>query len=182
MKFNNSDILIHSGSNFNINLNSNDNIQMQFISNDKEYTLENADIYSKLILGKCNTCDSWYKDQFNGFSYDKVLVAGLGLGLIPQDLYTLENCSQVDVVDNNLELINCVNNSGHLNNNINIINDDIYSYDTSNLYDLIIIDIYWTVSEMTDSQYDSLKNKYLNNLNSGGVLYFPINKKWDIKI
>ena len=106
MKFNNSDILIYSGSNFNINLNSNNNIQMQFISNDKEYTLENADIYSKLILGKCNTCDSWYKDQFNGFSYDKVLVAGLGLGLIPQDLYTLENCSQVDVVDNNLELIN----------------------------------------------------------------------------
>ena len=65
--------------------------------------------------------------------------------------------------------------------NINLINDDIYSYDTSNLYNLIIIDIYWTVSEMTDSQYNSLKNKYLNNLNSGGVLYFPINKKWDIK-
>ena len=41
----------------------------------------------------------------------------------------------------------------------------------------------WTETViMTDSQYNSLKNKYLNNLNSGGVLYFPINKKWDIKI
>ena len=49
------------------------------------------------------------------------------------------------------------------------------------LYDLIIIDIYWIESEMTNVQYDSLKNKYLNNLNLGGVLYFPVNKKWDIK-
>tara|TARA_A100001035_G_scaffold267555_1_gene251613 strand:- start:1130 stop:1672 length:543 start_codon:yes stop_codon:yes gene_type:complete len=179
MKFNNSDLLIYSGSSINVSLNKNDNIQIKYAPNN--YVLENVDIYSKLILGKCDTCDSWYKDQFNGFSYDKVLVAGLGLGLIPQDLYTQENCSQVDVVDNNQEVIDWVNNSGHLDPNINLINDDIYSYNTSELYDLIIIDIYWIGSEMTDSQYESLKNKYLNNLNVGGVLYFPVNKKWEVK-
>tara|TARA_Y100000114_G_scaffold6863_1_gene5500 strand:- start:2645 stop:3187 length:543 start_codon:yes stop_codon:yes gene_type:complete len=179
MKFNNSDLLIYSGSSFNVTLNENDNIQIKFIPSN--HILENKDKYSKLILGKCDTCDAWYKDKFSGFSYDKVLVAGLGLGLIPQDLYTQENCSQVDVVDSNQEVIDWANNSGHLDPNINLINDDIYSYNTSELYDLIIIDTYWSESEMTDSQYESLKNKYLNNLNVGGVLYFPVNKKWEVK-
>ena len=179
MKFNNSDLLIYSGSSFNVSLNKNDNIQIEFIPSNN--ILENKDKYSKLILGKCDTCDAWYKDKFSGFSYDKVLVAGLGLGLIPQDLYTQENCSQVDVVDNNQEVIDWANNSGHLDPNINLINDDIYSYNTSELYDLIIIDTYWSESELTDSQYESLKNKYLNNLNVGGVLYFPVNKKWEVK-
>jgi hypothetical protein len=179
MKFNNSDLLIYSGSSFNVTLNENDNIQIKFIPSN--HILENKDKYSKLILGKCDTCDAWYKDKFSGFLYDKVLVAGLGLGLIPQDLYTQENCSQVDVVDSNQEVIDWANNSGHLDPNINLINDDIYSYNTSELYDLIIIDTYWSESELTDSKYESLKNKYLNNLNVGGVLYFPVNKKWEIK-
>ena len=179
MKFNNSDLLIYSGNSFNVSLNQNNNIQIKYTPSN--HILENVDIYSKLILGKCNTCDTWYKDKFSGFSYDKVLVAGLGLGLIPQDLYTLENCSQVDVVESNKEVIDWVNDSGHLDPNINLIFTNIYSYDTSELYDLIIIDIYWNESEMTNTQYDSLKNKYFNNLNLGGVLYFPVNKKWDIK-
>jgi hypothetical protein len=46
------------------------------------------------------------------------------------------------------------------------------------MYDLIIFDNYWYDSEMTNDQFESLKNKYLNNLNSGGVLLFPVSKKW----
>ena len=57
MKFNNSDLLIYSGSSFNVSLNKNDNIQIEFISSNN--ILENKDKYSKLILGKCDTCDAW---------------------------------------------------------------------------------------------------------------------------
>ena len=68
-----------------------------------------------------------------------------------------------------------------LDNNINIIQDDIYNYNTSDLYDLIIIDIIWNSNEMTEVQYQSLETKFLNNLNTGGALYTPVKEKWVIK-
>ena len=49
------------------------------------------------------------------------------------------------------------------------------------LYDLIIIDTIWHEFEINEEQYQSLKDKYMNNLNPGGVLYIPMLKKWDIK-
>ena len=49
-----------------------------FLNDDKNYT--------KLFLGRCNKCNPFYKDFFNNFEFDTVLVAGLGLGLIPQEL------------------------------------------------------------------------------------------------
>ena len=49
MKFNNSDLLIYSGSSINVSLNKNDNIQIKYTPNN--YILENVDIYSKLVLG-----------------------------------------------------------------------------------------------------------------------------------
>jgi SAM-dependent methyltransferase len=178
MKFNNTDLLIYTGSNINVLENSHGNIVMIFTNGN--YHLENVDYYSKFILGKCETCgDNWFKDNFNTFTYDKVLVVGLGLGLIPQDLIIEENCSQVDVIEIDQEVIDWANSSNHLNENINIIKGDIYTYDIQNrMYDLIIFDNYWYDSEMTNDQFESLKNKYLNNLNSGGVLLFPVSKKW----
>ena len=85
------------------------------------------------------------------------------------------------MVESSQELIDWTNNSGHLDSKINLIHDDIYNYNTSVLYDLIIFDIFWNDSSLTDDLFEFLKNKYLNNLNIGGVLYFPINKKWIVK-
>jgi hypothetical protein len=34
---------------------------------------------------------------------------------------------------------------------------------------------------MSEKQYQLLENKFLNNLNTGGVLYVPVIKKWKIK-
>lgn len=180
MQFNNSDLLLYSGKEFNIQQNSIGNIEMSLLDG-SGICLENSDFYSKLILGKCDRCNTWYKENFDNFTYDKVLVAGLGLGLIPQDLCIEENCSKIDVVESSQELIDWTNNSGHLDSKINLIHDDIYNYNTSVLYDLIIFDIFWNDSSLTDDLFEFLKNKYLNNLNIGGVLYFPINKKWIVK-
>lgn len=179
MKFIDNNISIYSGSYFNVSKNDSGTSIMKFSNG---YQQDNLELYNNIMLGGCDTCqDNWIYTQFNGFTYDKVLVAGLGLGLIPQELYTIKNCSKVDVVEINQDVIDWVNNSNHLDSNINIFQSDVYEYTTLDLYDLIIIDTIWHEFEINEEQYQSLKDKYMNNLNPGGVLYIPVLKKWDIK-
>ena len=95
---------------------------------------------------------------------------------------SLENGIIIDDSDSlNLYTNNKQSEGLILDNNINIIQDDIYNYNTSDLYDLIIIDIIWNSNEMTEVQYQSLETKFLNNLNTGGALYTPVKEKWVIK-
>jgi spermidine synthase len=111
-----------------------------------------------------------YKD----FTFDTVLVGGLGLGLIPEYLKTQENCSVVDVVEINNELISWVNSEGFLDNTINIIEGDIYSYSTSNKYDLIIIDLWWDENEISEQNKTDLLANWSDNLNVGGKIILPV--------
>ena len=180
MKFDDLKFIDYTGSNFNVSKHSNGLATLTFSNG---FKIQNFSKYSEIYLGKCSSCSNstWINNNFNGFSYDKVLVAGLGFGLIPQELKTIDNCSKVDVVEIDQELINYINNCNQLDNNINIIQDDIYNYNTSDLYDLIIIDIIWNSNEMTEVQYQSLETKFLNNLNTGGALYTPVKEKWVIK-
>ena len=132
-----------------------------FLNDDKNYT--------KLFLGRCNKCNPFYKDFFNNFEFDTVLVAGLGLGLIPQELIEVNKCSKVDCLEISQEMIDYTHNSGHLNQNINLIQGDIYQYSTSNMYDLIIIDTIWQKHNMSDDQWNILVKKYKPNLNPKGA-------------
>ena len=138
MKFIDNNIQDYTGTDFNVFKNPDGVTIMKF--NDTQQWLSNMEQYGNLFLGGCDSCSSFYKDSFDGFSYDSVLVAGLGFGLIPQELITSKNCSKVDVVEINQEVINYNNTSGHLDSNINIFQSDVYEYTTLDLYDLIIID------------------------------------------
>lgn len=176
MKFLDNNIADYTGTNFNVYKDGQGVTVMKFNSND--IWVSNVDIYSKLFLGKCDSCTSFYRDTFDGFTYDSVLVAGLGLGLIPQDLYEVENCSTVDVVEIDQEVIDFTNTSGHLNSNINLIQGDIHTYTTAATYDLIIVDTIWSNEEMTEEQWNNLVTNYTDNLNTGGAIYLPVSKKW----
>jgi hypothetical protein len=143
--------------------------------------IENNEMYSKVMLGKCETCNPFYKNSFNGFSYDTVLVVGLGLGLVPQELSEVNKCSKIDVLEIDQEIIDYTISSGHLNSDINLIQGDIYNYTTIETYDLIIIDTIWYEHEMTDENYELLENRLLPNINTGGALYVPIKNKWLVK-
>ena len=143
--------------------------------------IENNEMYSKVMLGKCETCNPFYKNSFDGFSYDKVLVVGLGLGLVPQELSEVNKCSKIDVLEIDQEIIDYNISSGHLNSDINLIQGDIYNYTTIETYDLIIIDTIWYEHEMTDENYELLENRLLPNINTGGALYVPIKNKWLVK-
>ena len=143
--------------------------------------IENNEMYSKVMLGKCETCNPFFKNSFNGFSYDTVLIVGLGLGLVPQELSEVNKCSKIDVLEIDQEMIDYTISSGHLNSNINLIQGDIYNYTTIETYDLIIIDTIWYEHEMTDENYELLENRLLPNINTGGALYVPIKNKWLVK-
>ena len=82
------------------------------------------------------------------------------------------------MVEINQEVINYNNTSGHLDSNINLIQGDIHSYTTSEMYDLILIDTIWQESEMTEDQWQALVTRFTNNLNTNGVIYSPILTKW----
>ena len=77
--------------------------------------IENNEMYSKVMLGKCETCNPFFKNSFDGFSYDTVLVVGLGLGLIPYELSEVNGCSKIDVLEIDQEIIDYTISSGHLN-------------------------------------------------------------------
>ena len=143
--------------------------------------IENNEMYSKVMLGKCETCNPFYKNSFDGFSYDTVLVVGLGLGLIPYELSEVNGCSKIDVLEIDQEIIDYTISSGHLNSDINLIQGDIYNYTTTEIYDLIIIDTIWYAHEMSNEDCELLKSRLLPNINTGGALYFPIKEKFIIR-
>ena len=141
--------------------------------------IDNISEYASVFLGKCISCKGFYKDSFKDFAYDSVLVAGLGFGLIPNELSEVNKCSKIDVVEISQEVIDYNISSGHLNTNINIIKGDIFEYITNEKYDLIIIDTIWNENEMSEEQVQALTSKFLTtNLNIGGALYIPIKNNW----
>ena len=89
--------------------------------------------------------------------------------------YVASKCDIIDTVEINNELIATVKNMGYLNPKINIMGGNIYTHETDKTYDLIIFDLWWHHDGPEYlSQKHNLIQKYMNNLNEGGYLYFPI--------
>jgi len=176
MKFIDTDLQDYAGNEITVFKNKDNATIMEFPAGS---WLDNTNFYAKLFLGKCDACTDFYKDSFKDFTYNSVLVAGLGFGLIPNELNKVNNCSKIDVVEINQEVINYHNLSKHLSSEINIIKHDIFEYTTEEKYDLIIIDIIWEEEDMSEAQVELLTSKFMDkNLNKEGVLYIPVKKKW----
>lgn len=110
--------------------------------------------------------------KINELTYSSVLIGGLGLGYIPYWILNNTNCQTVDILDNNSELISWTVSNNHLGSNANLIDGDVYSYTTSNTYDLILMDIWWGVdSENIDENEPILINRFKDNLTPGGSIY-----------
>ena len=71
---------------------------------------------------------------------------GLGLGLLAETLKVEKECSVVDVVDNNQELIDYVN---YIDDSITIEKADAFTYKPSKKYDLILVDLWWGPEDIT---------------------------------
>ena len=135
-----------------------------------ESTIDNVEYYSTIMLGDCTNCEK-IKELYKDFTYDKVLVLGLGLGLVPETLKIEKECSVVDVVENNQELIDYVD---FIDSSINIVKDDAYTYSPNKKYDLILVDLWWGHEDITDEMISDLENNYKDYLEDKGKIIIPI--------
>jgi spermidine synthase len=102
--------------------------------------------------------------------FNSILVGGLGSGNIP---YVCQNFAQVDVIENDQNIIDIVSQLNHLGENVNVINGDIFTFEPTKTYDVIVMDIWY--NSIPVEVTEEIINKYLPCLNEGGFLYLPLN-------
>ena len=139
--------------------------------------IENTEHYGKVFLGDCESCTKM-ATLYNGFSFDQILICGLGLGLLPEYAKSIKKCSVIDVVENNQELIDYVD---YLDTPINIIKGDAL-YGSQDIlpnryYDLILIDLWWKEEDITQQIQDNIKNNYYSFLKANGKIILPLLEK-----
>ena len=169
MKIEESKINVHSGTSFNVTKTG--GVSKIDFGDDK--WIENADYYGEVLLGDCEECIE-VTALYNGFSFDKILIGGLGLSLIPEYAKSVKNCRVIDVIENNQELIDYVD---FLESPINIIKGDALSYTPTKKYDLILIDLWWDEDNITQEIQDNIKSNYSSHLESGGKILLPTLEK-----
>ena len=140
-------------------------------------SIDNVEYYATIMLGDCENCDK-VKELYKDFTYDKVLVLGLGLGLIPETLKVEKQCSVVDDVENNKELIDYVN---FIDASINVIEHDAFTYTPTKKYDLILVDLWWGHEDITEEILNNIENNYKIHLEENGRILIPILYKSFIK-
>lgn len=132
--------------------------------NNHTFSLSNGDSYTDVYYIERMCVD------YTG-SYNRVLVAGLGLGVIPQ-WFAKEKGATVDVIENNSELITTIQSIGYLDSKINIIEADIFNYQPSGSYDLGVMDIWFDCYNSTYyQQTGSLKTLYSSSCNMVSIPY-----------
>jgi hypothetical protein len=103
--------------------------------------------------------------------FNSILVGGLGTGNIP---YVCQDFAQVDVIENDQNIINITSQLNHLGENVNIINGDIFTFEPTKTYDIIVMDIWY--GSIPEDITENIISKYLPCLNEGGFLYLPLNQ------
>jgi hypothetical protein len=63
-----------------------------------------------------------------------------------------------------------------LGSNVNIIEGDIYTFQPTKMYDIVVMDIWWR--KINDDIINTLNSMYLPFVNEGGFIYYPINQPW----
>ena len=132
--------------------------------------IENEEYYAEIMLGDCSKCGKMNK-LYEDFTYDKVLLLGLGLGLLAETLKVEKECSVVDVIDNNQELIDYVD---YLDNSITIQKADAFTYTPNKKYDLILFDLWWGPEDITQEIIDNIENNYKSHLENNGKILIPV--------
>ena len=166
MKIQENKIQEHNTSSFNVKIV--DGVSILKFSD--ETFLSNTEDYAVIMLGDCVNCEK-IKELYKDFTYDKVLVLGLGLGLVPETLKIEKECSVVDVVDNNKELIDYVD---FIDDSINIIEHDAFTYTPTKKYDFILVDLWWGHEDITEEILNNIENNYKTHLEDNGRILIPI--------
>lgn len=94
----------------------------------------------------------------------KVLIAGLGIGLILPPILEKENVSSVIVIEKYADVITLVGDK-FKNKKLSIINADIFEYKPEEKFDTIYFDIWSNICEDNLQEIRLLHNRFKNKLN-----------------
>ena len=158
----------HTGTSFSIE--KIDGVSVMTFADNSNHKIDNNIRTALVFAGDCTDCGAYY-NMYNGANWGDILVLGLGMGILPQYIKENKNPTSIDVIDNNQELIDHVD---WIDNSINVIKADAYTYSTSKKYDIIIDDLYWEESEVTQQDKQDLVDNYRNNLNVNGRIIMCI--------
>jgi len=125
--------------------------------------------YTKLIINKELMMSDTPMERISNSEIVKrangrVLIAGLGLGMIINSIMMKKEVAEIVVVENNRDVIDLVGDKFE-NNKVRIINENIFDFKTTEKFDVIYFDIWAKIS--TDNLVDikKLHNKFKNNVN-----------------
>lgn len=156
---------------FDINFKNNINVNNVSISKENDKIIFSID--NTFYLEDNINYINWYCNKIPHLTFDKVLIGGLGLGIIPYYLENYKSCSDIDIVEINHDVITATKMLNHLSFS-NVIHDDFLNYYTEKKYDLIIVDLWWLKSNHFEIEKEEILDNYSSNLNEGGKIYMPI--------
>lgn len=135
------------------------------------------DSAGEFIMSNSNSMLRIYKpylDEFNG----EVLISGMGLGILILPLLNDDTVTKIDIVEKDLDIINYVYTNRienlDISNKINVINDDIFTFTTTNNYDYILLNHWVKPDDITLTEVSSLQSKFTSNLKENGTIRTPI--------
>ncbi len=158
----------HTGTSFSIE--KIDGVSVMTFADNNDHKIANNVRTALIFAGDCEDCSKYYR-MYDGANWGNILVLGLGMGILPQYIKENKNPTSIDVIDNNQELIDHVD---WIDNSINVIKADAYTYSTDKKYDIIIDDLYWEESEVTQQDKQDLVDNYRDNLNVNGRIIMCI--------
>lgn len=98
-------------------------------------------------------------------AHGRVLIGGLGLGLILLPVMNKESVSEIVVVEYNQDVIDLIGSQLHLNDKVTIVHDDVFEYVPDKKFNTIYMDIWSSVnSEVYFDEMEPLLDYYQNFL------------------
>ena len=139
---------------------------------DVEHVYINVDAHAKVMIGECEGCGVASYGKLDDATWGDILILGLGgFGVLPEYIKNQKKPTSIDVVEEYQEIIDYVT---WLNNSINIVCNDEWSYATLKKYDIIICDLWAESQDVLDNHKETLLNNYSDNLKAGGKLFIPL--------
>lgn len=168
---------IHNGASFGEELGALSKLTIDNPSRNTKSYYYNLKKYAEVFFNDCADCgnhiwadaDGNPKPGYQDVNWGDILILGLGLGVVAEYALNTKFPTSIDVVESNQDLIDTVT---WISDDINVINHDELTYQTSKKYDLIVYDI--IQFDIPSNLSSSILNNYANNVKENGKIIIPI--------
>jgi hypothetical protein len=170
-------VKIHNGTSFGEDLGDVSKLSVPNPSGNTTSLYYNLKKYAEVFFNDCASCGNhiWAdsegnpKPGYQDVNWGDILILGLGLGVVAEYALNTKSPTSIDVVESNQDLIDTVT---WISDDINVINHDELTYQTSKKYDLIVYDI--IQFDIPSNLSSSILNNYANNVKENGKIIIPV--------